>query len=426
MAIGLIANAWFIWTTDARLAAQWAAIRAAGEPVTLADLAHPPIPPEKNAATYLRQADADVRAIDNAITVPDLYKLFNSDNVFYPIYPLPPQVQKAIKAACDAHPKAFGLLEQAAACPDYDLRLDYTLSSGEFISELLPVVQSLRSNVRVLQYRIWLLVAEKKHDEAMRTALVIFRLGQHCARNPAFVSYLVAITFQDIAISSADFILQTGPVSKEVRDALDAELAIQERMDGFSAALKSERPFIRDFLAQHPGRHFWLINRGLWNRRESEYLDKKQSLLVLLRERASYEKIEKSFDKADSQWGNDPNKYAEESEHNLFKGIFSALKCVVQTQAKIRCLRVLNSLQTHVPAGSETIPKLSELGLPAETTVDPFNGQPLIVKKLPNGWLVYSVGWNLQDDGGKITGADHYLDAGVGPPPAAKSSEKRP
>jgi hypothetical protein len=88
-------------------------------------------------------------------------------------------------------------------------------------------------------------------------------------------------------------------------------------------------------------------------------------------------------------------------------------------------LRVLNALQTHVPAGSETIPKLSELGLPIETTVDPFNGQPLIVKKLPNGWLVYSVGENLQDDGGKITSADLYLDVGVGPPPTAKASEKR-
>ena len=49
----------------------------------------------------------------------------------------------------------------------------------------------------------------------------------------------------------------------------------------------------------------------------------------------------------------------------------------------IRCLRVLNALQTHVPAGSNEIPKLTELGLPAETTTDPFNGEPLHVKKTP-------------------------------------------
>ncbi len=420
VAIGLIANACFIWATDARLNAQWAAIRAAGDPVTLADLARPPIPPEKNATTYLHEAEADVKAIDDAISVPDLYKLFNSGNDWNPTYPLPPRVQKAIKAAWDAHPKAIGLLEQAAACPDYDARLDYTLSSEEFIAKLVPGLQSLRCNARVLQYRVWLLVAEKKHDEAMRTAILFFRLGRLNDRNPALVSYMVSATFRAIAVATADFILQTGLVSKEVRDALDAELAIQERMDGFPAALKSERAFTRGYLAQYPYRHFWLISRGVWNRRESEYLEKMQFFLTLLREPISYQQIEKSFDKTDFQWGNDPS---EEEKRYPFKVVLLVLKSIVRAQAETRSLRVLNALQTHVPAGSETVPKLSELGLPPETTVDPFNGQPLHVKKLPNGWLVYSVGWNLIDDGGKIS---RGLDAGVGPPPAAKSSAQQP
>ncbi len=68
------------------------------------------------------------------------------------------------------------------------------------------------------------------------------------------------------------------------------------------------------------------------------------------------------------------------------------------------------------------MPKLSELGLPAEATIDPFNGEPLHVKRLPQGWLVYSVGRNLQDDGGKL---DDNSDIGVGPPtPADKPTEK--
>ena len=60
--------------------------------------------------------------------------------------------------------------------------------------------------------------------------------------------------------------------------------------------------------------------------------------------------------------------------------------------------------------------------LPVETTTDPFNGEPLRVKKMPKGWLVYSVGPNLQDDGGKLGDVDHG-DIGVGPPPAAKPDE---
>ena len=71
VAIGLVANAMFVWTTDTRLERQLAEIRAAGDPLTLADLAPKPIPPEKNAATYLRRAEADVEAIENEIEVPD-------------------------------------------------------------------------------------------------------------------------------------------------------------------------------------------------------------------------------------------------------------------------------------------------------------------------------------------------------------------
>ena len=80
---------------------------------------------------------------------------------------------------------------------------------------------------------------------------------------------------------------------------------------------------------------------------------------------------------------------------------------------------MLNALQTHVPAGSKEVPKLSELGLPAETTTDPFNGEPLHVKKLPQGWLVYSVGRNFKDDGGKLDDSVNG-DVGVGPPTAEK------
>ena len=73
--------------------------------------------------------------------------------------------------------------------------------------------------------------------------------------------------------------------------------------------------------------------------------------------------------------------------------------------------------------GSNEIPKLTELGLPAETTTDPFNGEPLHVKKLPQGWLVYSVGPNVQDDGGKVDDPNNG-DVGVGPPlPMTKTDE---
>ena len=47
-----------------------------------------------------------------------------------------------------------------------------------------------------------------------------------------------AITIRGIAIDSANLVLQTGPISKELRDTLDAQLAVQERIDEYIQALR--------------------------------------------------------------------------------------------------------------------------------------------------------------------------------------------
>ena len=140
-AILLIANAVFVWTTDTRLDRQLAEIKAAGDPLTLTDLAHKPIPPEKNAATYLRCADADVQAIhDEVWKYPHFWPYFNTEA------PMPTGIQTVLKAIFLKYPKAIPLLRQAADCPDYDAGFDYTLPLGEFIAQMLPAAQKLRGD----------------------------------------------------------------------------------------------------------------------------------------------------------------------------------------------------------------------------------------------------------------------------------------
>ena len=54
IAILLMLNAYFVWSTGTQLESRLVALRQAGDPVQLADLAHEPIPPEKNADVFLR------------------------------------------------------------------------------------------------------------------------------------------------------------------------------------------------------------------------------------------------------------------------------------------------------------------------------------------------------------------------------------
>ena len=292
VAIGLVANAGFVWITDTRLERQLAAIRAAGDPISLADLARKPIPPEKNAATILSRAEAEVTATVNDVFYDDYFHFSDWCERWETGHPLPPEGLKSVRRALEAHPNVIPLLELAAACPDYVPQLDYRLPPEEFLNKLSYNAGVFRDVSRVLEFQAHLLVAEGKHDEAVRTGLLVFRLTDHFNRNPALTAYIVGITVRDIAIDTINLVLQSGLVSNKVRAALDTALAHQERTEGYAWAMKSEQAFLLDEFRTLPARNFWLLSREIWNHRESEYLDETQMFFTLTRSSTSYSRAE--------------------------------------------------------------------------------------------------------------------------------------
>jgi hypothetical protein len=412
--------AWFIWTADNRLERQLAAIRDAGDPVTLADLARKPILPETNAATYLRQAEANCYAISH-----DVEGSAKARDYFYPpadnptncgtTVPMPAKVRRTVRTAFEAHPNVIALLKRAADCPDHDAKLDYSVAAQDFMNHGLDAVQKNRNFARVLRYHAYLLASEGRCDDAVRSTIVLLKLARHFDRNPTLVSYLITLACRGMALESANAAMQTGPVSKAVRDELDAELAVQERMEGYVWALKSERAFGIDQIdAQMAGTSIGLFP-GRLKFEKSECLDLMQdSITAASEDFAAHDGGKNAPTHRQCVWKR--NGFLAQMS---LGSINASRYAVTRTQAMIRCLRVLNALQHRAVAGSDRIPKVGELGLPAATTTDPFTGGPLHVKKSPRGWLVYSVGKNGQDDGGKIEDPENG-DVGIGPPPPAK------
>jgi hypothetical protein len=84
----------------------------------------------------------------------------------------------------------------------------------------------------------------------------------------------------------------------------------------------------------------------------------------------------------------------------------SQLRCL----ARMRCMRVVNAWAAK---GDFTVP-IDALGLPKESLIDPYDLKTLRVKATPKGPIVYSVGDDLTDDGGKIEGQPE-TDVGYGP-----------
>ncbi len=377
VAIGLVANAWFVWSTDRRLEGQLAAIRAAGEPLTLAELAPKPIPPEQNAATYLRQAEAGLGAIEGAVWVGDWCRGWGEG------HRISPEGAKLVKAAFDAHPHVVRCWNKRprvrTVTPSWTARAGSRRSRWRFSTCSTTIM-----NANASWSCAYLLATEGKYDEAVRTSLQLMRLADHFQRDWYLLGTMTAVSSRLCAIGAANSALQAGSVSKEVREALDAELAELDRLelgDCLRRAIRSERAYGIALMA--------LVRSPQFLARRSGILEPKRV------------SIPGRMAKAAPTAGRDGHlpagrAHCQRRLLGLLLGrvgngqawrFLGALRAVItiftDSQGTVRSLRVLNALQTHVPPGSDKVPKLSELGLPAETTVNPFSGEPLHVKKNP-------------------------------------------
>jgi len=405
IAVLLIANAVFVWRSSAALEKRLQAVRDEGRPVRLADLARAPTPPEQNAAVYLRRARQDLTAIGK-----DLSAFYESEA--YKKDRLGPAEVKTLEDVLEAYPQAVSLLEQAVAASDYDPEPDYSLSFNAFVSASIDDLGNLRAAARLLNYRAMVLLAHGKRDEALGRAVDLFRLARHCDKQPMLVGYLVAIAVRGVGVETANRVLRSGPVATAARDALDAELARHDLSESYRQALISERALgLTAFRDQNLGR-FWPA-RGFWNNAVIYYLDMMESQLALASQ--PYHKVLQAGPPAISKPVSPWTVLAD----LVLPAVGAARQATERCRATMRCLGILNAATRLEQQGVEAT-GLGDLKLPEQQTIDPFTGKPLLMKELPEGWVVYSVGMDLKDDGGQV---DDLADFGLGPVPPLSSLE---
>ena len=83
---------------------------------------------------------------------------------------------------------------------------------------------------------------------------------------------------------------------------------------------------------------------------------------------------------------------------------------MVQLQANVRVVRAGLALLRHKAAHGAYPATLAEIDpeFLAEIPSDPFTGQPLVYRPEADGFALYSLGENLQDDGGTEETKDSY------------------
>lgn len=403
IALLLITNATFVITRGRRLEQKIAAIRHASEPVSFSQLAPTTeIPPEQNAAVFLRRAQTSVE---------------NLTKELHPVYTrqgfmdgLPDKSDlKAIESALKGAPDVIPLLHAAASCSQYDPEVDYTVEPQTFIENSIARQSSLRSACRLLDARVFLLVSQGDREEALETCLWMLRLSRSFDREPAMVGFLVSLACRGMGIRAANTVLRSGPLPQSFHMSLDAELALHDSTRAYVHALMTERVLGIESFQSHRimlgSFQPWILGD------ECDYLD-------LFKEQ--FDLVERPF--SDVAAAGLQSKYQGRIgplSQSVLPSLLQCRKASDRVLAKTRCLRILNALQARADASGKPEPKLEELGLPEGATIDPFTGKPLQIQKTPKGWLVYSTGENLKDDGGELT---DQRDIGLGPVTASEIS----
>jgi hypothetical protein len=424
VALALIANGFMIWRTDRRLQVRIDAIRAAGDPATIADLAPEPIPPNENAAYHLEQIAPRLNEFSKEhARFLDKSPLGNAYNAALDRGEFASEEQlDAIRQILDRYPEIDAALVSAAACNQYASLMDFSVNHQQVLQGILDDrVQRIRTLARFVSWRMEVLVGDGRADEAVKLGIQLLKVARLYNGEPLLINYLVGVAIRNIANNAIYEAVSAGNVSTETLTALDRELTLLDDSDELAHVLKTEQAFSISVASesgvfpQADEINSTIVKLVGWPVK-SIFVD---ALGVFDDQFAlpgdEWFEIRDRF-KPDGTW--DGSKHGILGEL-LAPGLGAVYVAHSRNLANIRATRITCALAQYRLEHGRGARGLDELALPQDVTRDPFTGEPLKLKHTDDGWIIYSVMQNCVDDGGNF---EEQNDAGFAPrkPPALK------
>ena len=415
VAIALIANAFMDWYTERQLQSRIKAIRAGGDPASIADLEPKPIPDEENAAAILDQLDPRIDAFSK-----DYARFFDSPmgeayDELTDRGERPSNEQlAAARAILDKYPDITAGLMAAAACQKYASTADFTVDHVKFLdNHLKNQAGGIRTVARFVEWQADVLLADGQHEAAVERGLALLRLARHYDAEPLLVSYLVGVAVRGITVNLLYDALAAGHVRPELHTALDGELALHDTPQRILNALKTDRAYSASVAADasaNPVFHQlpfyatvvdWPMKRSFIG--AMDFIDTQIALVA------------RSWPNANIQIGR-AGAQQQTSFGVMADLLIPAQQASYEAEARItatmRALRIYNALRQFAEEHGREAEGIEVLMLPKAALIDPYSGQPLKLKPTDAGWVIYSVMGNRVDDGGDFRELKDY---GVAP-----------
>ncbi len=330
--------------------------------------------------------------------------------------PLPEEQEKLVAEYLADNAEALKLLHQAASMKY--CRYPTDLSEGAMMS--LRHIGSLRQAEKLLELEVIHALDQKQQAQAIESAIAALSASRSLNEEPILISYLVQVACEGLALENVKRIVNTASLTDSQLMQLSAALQESDNLPSLTRALVGERCLQGDlFQDLHSGRTpiremysvvgdsgelpLLLVGvykvSGLLDMDYRTYLDVMDGL-VKAAELAPPQGIE-AASAVGAQIQQLPRRRI------LTRAFTSSLALVTaqdaREEAQLRNAQVVIAIERYRLANNKLPDQLTDLVptfLPSVPT-DPFDGKPLRYKTLTKGYVVYSVGDDREDNGGK-------------------------
>lgn len=379
-----------------------AKIRARGEPTSRSELAGPKIPRQRNAAFIYAQAS-------DALDTPTRYDDLNHtlDYFLDPRYERTPRVWSDAETVVRCYDKALTLVPKAIRLPECRFPRDWTDDLGPGAGHLV----ALHDLGRLIQARALLAARDGRMRDTLADIEMGIRMGESLDE-PGLVSQHTRSRMVQAQCRRLHEVLEYGTIDEDDARRLSDLLGTIDLIPRFLRSLREQRAIDLSLFR-------YVSNNGLtaafgdvfadWAMqaykpgRPTVYVDQKVYLRLVNPMIAdlslSYREYKAhglhSLDKPD------PPQYAVLSDM-ILPGYCPARLRTDEAMAEIGAARIALALTVYKNRHGSYPASLSELkslGWKLRTD-DPFSGTDFVYRRLAKGYILYSLGENLKDDGG--------------------------
>jgi len=382
-------------------------LKANGELVAIEDLCHKVDLQEDDARFYLRKVYEAAKEVNHELSLKE------EQDEFAAASRTDPEAMAMFERFTSKYPDLFPTITLAAAAPEMSFEPNLEPekggqgdSEGLVISHLSTEVMSIQKVLRVLVWKCDVQIAQGDFDGAFDSAIELMRIGKLNTQHGDLLNTLLGVAFHHSAFFRLAQVSEQQSLSAEKLKVVYSLIDQNDFTEDYRRCLRFERAISTYGMINFDGNRetnfknealVWLSTRfkfGPAMMIGNEYLNSMEVAITLSKLPLSNQFTVQptgSFSLLKS-FGEDP-----------VLGFTSIRKSIGRKIAESHALQIVLALDANpssVDRDDWPAEYLISIGVPEAATIDPFDDQPMRIKRSNGQWNVYSCGRDQNDDGG--------------------------